>query len=129
MYLNENYILPKEKDLIISCIYAGKINGQNFLKGKDVYEINEKVKEDIFANVKMKDIINETLFFDRDVPVLGREERYCNLRVDIFFDSNYFYLDTYFYINQGRVLVELNDYIYEVKPEYATQIYNYVCEK
>ena len=42
VYLKEDYVLPKEKDLTISYIYAEEINGQKFLKGKDVFNINEK---------------------------------------------------------------------------------------
>jgi len=132
IYLNENYVLPKEKDLTISYIYAKQINGQNCLKGKDVDAINEKVKEDVFINVKMKDIINENVIVNRDASLhdfLEGLETYCVLEIDIFFDSSYFYLETYFYVYQSRVFVELNDYIYEVKSEYATQIYNYVSEK
>ena len=80
----------------------------------------------------MKDIINENVIVNRDASLhdfLEGLEMYCSLMVEIFFDSSYFYLDTYFYVYQSRVFVKLNDYIYEVNPEYATQIYNYVSEK
>ena len=48
VYLKEDYVLPKEKDLTISYIYAKQINGQYCSKGKDVDTINEKLKEDVF---------------------------------------------------------------------------------